>query len=136
MTIGEAQRDFIETFNSLDDWFMQYELLLEIAGTTPLPDEKDKNESSKIHSCQADAWMVLKTDGTRLLMAADSSSLIIRGILGVFVLLLHGRTLLEAADAQICFLEQTAISRQLSTEQRSGMNEVIKRIQNYCSSAV
>ena len=132
MTIREAQTEFIRSFNKLDDWFMQYELLLEIAGSTPLPAEDEKNGSTKIRGCQSNTWLVLKNDGERLFLSADSESLIIRGILGVFVMLLNEQRLEDAAEAELCFIEQTALKEQLSTDRFSTMNRVKELIRAYC----
>ena len=48
MSIEAAQKEFIDSFNELNDWFMQYELLLEIAGMIPIPEDSEKNEMNRI----------------------------------------------------------------------------------------
>lgn len=132
MSIEEAQTAFINSFNELDDWLMQYELLLEIAGTTPAPAPSDKNEKTKIHGCQTNAWLVLKTDGERLFIAAESESLIIRGILGIFVMLLQNQTLKDVAASDLCFIEKTALKEQLSTDRFTAMQQVREKIAAFC----
>ena len=39
MTIEQAEQEFIQAFSGLDDWLMQYEYLLELAGAAPAPAE-------------------------------------------------------------------------------------------------
>ena len=133
MTIEQAEQEFIQAFNSLEDWLMQYEYLLELAGAAPAPAEEEKNEDTRLKGCQSNAWVVLGDDGARLHIAVDSDALIIRGILGVFSLLLQDRTLEEGAAARLTFLEATALHEQLSTDRFSAMTGVAGQIRSYCA---
>ena len=98
MTIQEAENHFIEEFNSLDNWFLQYELLLELAGSFPLPEDCEKTDATKIHGCQTETWLVMKEEDGRLQIACDSESLLIRGILSIFPMLLNGYSLEDTMD--------------------------------------
>ncbi|RRK30386.1 SufE family protein [Schaedlerella arabinosiphila] len=132
MSIEAAQKEFIDSFNELNDWFMQYELLLEIAGMIPIPEDSEKNEMNRIQGCQTNTWLVLRAVDGKLLLFVDSESQIIRGILGVFVMLLQNQRLEDAADAELCFIEKTALKEQLSTDRFNAMSRVREMIVKFC----
>ncbi|MCU6761185.1 Cysteine desulfuration protein sufE [uncultured Roseburia sp.] len=131
MTINEMQNEFIRVFNDLDDWLMQYEFLLELAGETAVISDRDRMERNRIKGCQSEAWILLGKDGGRLQITVDSESLLIRGILSIFVVLLKGRMLQEVADTEFFFLEKTSLKEQLAADRFSVMSNVGRLIQNY-----
>ena len=59
-SIAEKQTELIELYNSLDDPIMQYEFLLQLAGEVPVPDQKLKNDDTRIRNCQTDSWFIME----------------------------------------------------------------------------
>ncbi len=133
MTIEEKQESFIMDFNELNDWFMQYEYLIVLAGTMEELQETEKNEETRVSGCQSNVWVIVEYDGQKLKIRADSDSLIIKGILGIIVQLLDGNTPYEILKADICFIERTSLKQQLSTDRFKGMSAVIDRIRSCAS---
>ena len=122
LSITEEQAEFINDFNEIDDWMMQYSCLLELtADMKPVSDE-EKNEQNKISGCQADH------------VRADSDSLIVKGIVAVIAALFDKRTPQEICGAHIDFLEKTPLKEQISTDRFHGMQTVIRKIQDYSTS--
>ena len=91
-SIAEKQTELIELYNSLDDPIMQYEFLLQLAGEVPVPDQKLKNDDTRIRNCQTDSWFIMEQKDGCLYMGVDSDALLIRGVLSIYVYLLDGRT--------------------------------------------
>ena len=52
-TIDEIQTEFVTAFNEIDDWMMQYEILLQVgAELEPYPD-KWRDDILQIQCCQS-----------------------------------------------------------------------------------
>ncbi len=134
LSIAEEQAEFIDDFNEIDDWMMQYSCLLELtADMEPVSDE-EKNEQNKISGCQADLWIILSCENGIVHVRADSDSLIVKGIVAVIVALFDKRTPQEICGAHIDFLEKTPLKEQISTDRFHGMQTVIRKIQDYSTS--
>lgn len=131
-TIDEKQNEFIETYNGLNDPLMQYEFLLQLAGETPYPDPEEKDSHSRIHNCQTESWFIMHAENERFWLKIDSDSLLIRGVLGIYVYLLNGRTLEEIRNTSLSFMEKTGIKNQLSRSRFSVLAELADEVLCFC----
>ena len=87
LSIAEEQAEFIDDFNEIDDWMMQYSCLLELtADMKPVSDE-EKNEQNKISGCQADLWIILSFDPVSVASKPVSGSLVTAAINSLFAFL-------------------------------------------------
>lgn len=131
MSITEQEAAFISDFNELDDWFLQYEYLLELTALMEPLADNEKNAANKVSGCQSNVWLVLAHDGHMIKFRAHSDSLIIRGILAVLVNLLNDRACSQILDYEMRLIEQTALKSQLSTDRFQGMTAVLQRIEDF-----
>lgn len=134
LSITEEQTEFINDFNEIDDWMMQYSCLLELTTDMEPVSDEEKNEQNKISGCQADLWIILSCKNGIVHVRADSDSLIVKGIVAVIVALFDKRTPQEICGAHIDFLEKTPLKEQISTDRFHGMQTVIRKIQDYSTS--
>ncbi len=133
MSIRELEDTYIEDLNLLNDWFLQYEYLLQISsGLPPIPPEK-RSESNRVRGCQSGVWLLLHAKDGKIRVCADSDAMIIRGILAVIVSLLDNRSPEEIRAYHPRFIEETCIKEQISTDRFQGIHEVIKKIQDFAS---
>lgn len=131
-TIAEKQTELIELYNGLDDPIMQYEFLLQLAGEVPVPEADGKSEGTKIHNCQTDSWFIMKQAKGHFYLNVDSDSLLIRGVLSIFVYLLDGRTPEEILDTPLDFMEKTTVREQLSISRFSVLSKLPDTIYQFC----
>ena len=132
-TIAEKQTELVELYNSLDDPIMQYEFLLQLAGEVPVPDQKLKNDDTRIRNCQTDSWFIMEQKDGCLYLGVDSEALLIRGVLSIYVYLLDGRTLEEIGSTPIDFMEKSTIREQLSVSRFSVLSELPDKIHAFCN---
>lgn len=132
-TIAEKQTELVELYNSLDDPIMQYEFLLQLAGEVPVPDQKLKNDDTRIRNCQTDSWFIMEQKDGCLYLNVDSDALLIRGVLSIYVYLLDGRTLEEIGSTPIDFMEKSTIREQLSVSRFSVLSELPDKIHAFCN---
>ena len=131
MTISEVEQTYIDDLNMLDDWFLQYEYLLEISSDMQTIPKNEKTDENKVKGCQSGVWLVLKCVGDKLHVEADSYALIIRGILAIIVGIFDGRSKDEIASFTPSFIEKTNIKKQISTDRFNGINSVMDTIINF-----
>ena len=131
MTISEVEQTYIDDLNMLDDWFLQYEYLLEISSDMQTVPKNEKTDENKVKGCQSGVWLVLKCVGDKLHVEADSDALIIRGILAIIVGIFDGRSKDEIASFTPSFIEKTNIKKQISTDRFNGITPVMDTIINF-----
>lgn len=132
MTIREKEQEFIDDFNELGDWFLQYEYLLESTSDMKPVTEEERTGLSRVPGCQSGVWLVITCVNKKVHIRADSEALIIKGILAIIVSLLDGRTPEELQQYQMRFIEETALHEQLSTDRFYGISSVVKAIKDHC----
>jgi len=131
MTISQLEDTFIEDINTLGDWFLQYQYLLELSVEMPKIPEDARSEENKVKGCQSGVWLLLSCKDGVVSVKADSDALIIRGILAIIVSLLDGRRAEEITAYEPRFISETNIKNQISTDRFAGIHSVIKTVQDY-----
>lgn len=130
-SIEKAQEEIVETLNELDDRLLQYQLLLEVASAMqPLGEEK-RTEETLVRSCQARTWLSCSENRGRIHIEADSETLIVKGMIGLMIMILEGQELTEVATSSIDFIEKTDLKKRISVDRFHGMNSMISKIQDY-----
>lgn len=130
-SIAAQEAAFISDFNELDDWFLQYEYLVELTALMEPLTAEEKNPVNKVAGCQSNIWLVLEHDSDILKIRAHSDSLLIRGILAVLVALLNDRACAKILDYEMRFIECTTLKNQLSTDRFKGMALVLQHIKDF-----
>ncbi len=133
LTIQQLEDTYIEDLNMLEDWFMQYEYLLEISSDLPKIPPENRSEKNKVPGCQSGVWLNLSLENGKIRVLADSDALIIRGMLSVIVSLLDLRSPQEILSYKPRFLEETNLKQQISTDRFQGIHSVITSIQQYAA---
>ncbi len=133
LTIAQLESTYIDDLNMLDDWFLQYEYLLQISADLPRIPEEERQETNRVKGCQSGVWLLLHAEDGRVRVQADSEALIIRGMLAVIVSLLDGRTPEEIVEYHPRFISETNIKEQISTDRFHGIHEVIRKIQEFAA---
>ena len=127
-TIDELQDQIVEDFQSIGDPLSQYEYLLEFAGTLPELPAEYKVDENLVEGCQSRVWLRMGAEGGCLSLAADSDTLIVRGILSLMVSLLDGRTACEIGAANIAFIEKTDLKAAFSDDRLNGFTSICATI--------
>ncbi|MCD7866077.1 MAG: SufE family protein [Clostridiales bacterium] len=133
LTIAQLESTYIDDLNMLNDWFLQYEYLLQISADLPRIPEEERLESNKVKGCQSGVWLLLHAEEGCVRVQADSEALIIRGMLAVIVSLLDGRRPEEIAEYKPRFISETNIKEQISSDRFHGIHEVIRKVQEFAA---
>lgn len=130
-TINEAQDTIIDEFSGFDDWMDKYNLLIEYGKDLPAIDQKFKMKDFLIEGCQSKVWLRPEFDGNRITFTADSDALITRGIVGLLIRVLSGRTPDELLTADLYFIDRIGLKQNLSPTRSNGLLSMIRQMKLY-----
>jgi cysteine desulfuration protein SufE len=131
MTINQAQDAIIEEFSVFDDWMDKYNLLIDIGKDLPVIDPKFKTKDFLIEGCQSKVWLHPEFDGSKITFYADSDAIITRGIVGLLIKVLSGRTPQEIISAELYFIDKIGLRQHLSPTRSNGLLSMVRQIKLY-----
>ena len=136
LSIAEYEQTFIDDLNELEDWFLQYEYLLQISADLPRIPPERRTEENRVQGCQSGVWLEMAYTDGRIRVTADSEALIIRGILSIAVDLLDGRTPEEIVSYSPRYISETNIRKQISTDRFNGLSSVVDTVKQFAFGAI
>ncbi len=131
MTINELQDEVIEEFSDFDDWMDRYQMLIDLGNDLGVLDEKYKTPQNLIDGCQSRVWLQCDSVDGRLVFAADSDALIVKGIIALLVKVLSHQTAKDILDADLYFIERIGLREHLSPTRSNGLLAMVKQIKAY-----
>lgn len=131
--INELQDKVVDDFQSIGDPLSQYEYLLEFAGSLPALPAQDKADDNLVEGCQSQVWLVMAAEDGRLVLAADSDTLIVRGILHLLIDVLGGQRLTDVAAADIYFLQKADLMMTFNDSRRKGIGSTVATIKRFAA---
>lgn len=131
--IDLAEQELIDTLNELEDWFLQYEYLVEMTAFMAKLSENEKTESNHVSGCQSNVWLIAEYTDGQVWVRAFSDSLLIRGILAVILSLINGRTPPEIVAWKMRLIETTALKEQLASDRFKGMQTIVAQIKKFAT---
>lgn len=131
MTINEIQDEIIEEFNDFDDWMDRYQMLIDLGNDLAPLDDKYKTDDNLIDGCQSRVWVQCDLVDGRMQLHAESDALIVKGIVGLLLRILSGKTPQEIIDADLYFIDRIGLREHLSPTRANGLLAMIKQIRIY-----
>ena len=128
MTINEIQDKIIGEFSFFDDWMDKYNLLIDLGKELPVIDPKYKVKDFLIEGCQSKVWLHPEYDGTIITFTADSDAIITRGIVGLLIKVLSGRTPEEIIAADLYFIDRIGLRQNLSPTRSNGLLSMVRQM--------
>ena len=119
---------WIENFNALEDWLLQYDYLLFQAGNTREMPKEYKTQENLVEGCQSKVWIYVWIKHESVYMMVDSQSLLMKGILSVITSLIEGKSTAEVLNWMPAFIDTTSVGKQLSADRRMGVLAIIRHI--------
>lgn len=131
MTIDEIQNTIIDEFATVDDWMDKYNLLIDLGKELPVIDPKFKVKDFLIEGCQSKVWLHPSYDGKIITFTADSDAIITRGIVGLLIKVLSGRSPDEIVSADLYFIDKIGLRQNLSPTRSNGLLSMVRQIKLY-----
>lgn len=131
MTINEIQDEIIEEFEVFDDWMDKYQFLIDTGNSLEPLDEQYKQPQYLIEGCQSRVWLHADFTGGKVVLQAESDTVIVKGIVTLLVRVLSDRTPQEILDTDLYFIERIGLKEHLSPTRSNGLVSMVKQIRNY-----
>ena len=114
MSIAEKQEQVLEELSLFPDWTERYEYVISMGKKLPPMPEAAKNPEHLIKGCQSQVWLDASYQDGRVHYAADSDSLITKGMIALFVRVLDGETADAILTADMGFIDRTGLKEHLA----------------------
>jgi len=131
MTINEIQDEIIEEFEEFDDWMDKYQLLIDIGNSLEPIDEQYKKPQFLIEGCQSRVWVNATLVDGKVILQAESDTVIVKGIVTLLLRVLSGRTPQQILDTDLYFIDRIGLKDHLSPTRSNGLVSMVKQIRNY-----
>jgi cysteine desulfuration protein SufE len=96
----------------------------------PLPAEY-LNEENIVRGCQSTVWLQRDCEDGKVLLQADSDSLIVKGLAALLMKVYSGQTPEAVLQADLSFFEGTGLSKHLSSQRANGLMAMIDEIKAF-----
>ncbi len=130
-----ALSELTENFSLFDDWEEKYRYLLDLGKMLPAMDDVLKTESTRVHGCVSQVWMVQSVgeDG-RVHFTGDSDGLITRGLIAVLFSAYQDKTPEEIATVDIeAAFQEIGLNEHLSPNRRNGFFAMVQRVKMFAA---
>jgi cysteine desulfuration protein SufE len=127
-SIAEVEAQFIDDFNQLENWEEKYDYLIELGDSLPEMPADLKTVDNLVKGCQSSVWFATRCVNDRLLIEADSDSLIIKGIVAILVQVLSGQPAAEISQADLTMFETLGLWRHLSSQRSNGVTALMAHL--------
>jgi cysteine desulfuration protein SufE len=131
MTVNETQDKIIEEFSIFDNWMDKYNLLIDLGKELTVIDPKFKVKDFLIEGCQSKVWLHPENNNNVIFFTADSDAIITRGIVGLLIKVLSGRSPEEIIGADLYFIEKIGLRQNLSPTRSNGLLAMVRQMKLY-----
>jgi cysteine desulfuration protein SufE len=123
-----------EDFALLERWEDKYRYLIDMGNHLEPLSESEKTRANKVSGCVSQVWLVKEESGGKLNFRGTSDALIVRGLIGLLLLLYSNKTSNEilATDAHKVF-EGLGLSSHITPQRSDGFSAMVARIQDWAS---
>ncbi len=119
----------VEVFSLFDDWEDRYRYLIDLGKTVPGLPEKEKTEANLVRGCTSKVWMVSDIRNGVFHFEADSDAHIVRGLIGLLMILYQDKKPGEIADVAVeDIFEKLGLGQNLSPNRRNGFFSMVEKI--------
>lgn len=129
MSMIDRQNEIIEEFSLFDDAMDRYQYIIDIGEQLTEMPEALKTDENMVKGCQSKVWVDVQIENEKLVVKADSNTVITKGIVGLLARVFTGAEKEEALQSNLFFLEKIKLSDMLSSQRSNGLANMIKTIQ-------
>lgn len=122
MTIAEKQEQLLDELALFQDWTERYEYVIGLGKKLQPMEESAKNPEHLIRGCQSQVWLDATCVDGKVHYIADSDSLITKGMIALFVLVLDDQTPDAILTADMGFIDRTGLKEHLAPTRANALN--------------
>jgi cysteine desulfuration protein SufE len=114
MSIVDKQEQLLEELSLFQDWTERYEYVIGLGKKLSPMEDSLKNPEHLIKGCQSQVWLDASLVDGRVRFTADSDSVITKGMIALFVMVLDDQTPDAILSADMGFVDQTGLKEHLA----------------------
>ncbi len=131
----ERIESLLDDMSLFDDWTEKYEFIIALGRKLPPMPESYRKNSNLIKGCQSRVWVGTELKEGRLLIHADSDSLITKGLIAIFIRLLSGLTPAEVLAADMSRLDACGLKEHLASTRANALSTMAAAIRKAAQAA-
>ncbi len=129
MLILDKQAELVKKFENLTDWEEKYQLIIQYGKQMAAFPEELKIDKNKIDGCQSQVWISAKLEDGKIVFAADSDAMIVKGLIAILIDVYSNQTPNDILSSPPDFLKKIGIDNHLSPTRKNGLGAMLKQIQ-------
>lgn len=129
----EALLDDMSVF---EDWTEKYEFIISLGRKLPAMPDKYRKPANLIKGCQSRVWVGTEVQDGKMIIMADSDSLITKGLIALFVRLFSGLTPAEIQAADMKRLDECGLKEHLASTRANALSTMATTIQKEAAANV
>ncbi len=125
------------TFEMLPDWEEKYRFIIDLGRKLEPLDDDERNEATRVRGCMSQVWLVADADGAdqALHFRGDSDAHIVRGLIGVLLMIYSDKTPQQIADIDINeIFADLNLEQHITMNRRNGLFSMVETIQRTAQS--
>ncbi len=132
MSIANKQEHLIEELGFFQDWSERYEYVIGLGKKLPPMDAASKTPENLIKGCQSQVWLdAAKSADGKIHYAADSDSVITKGMIALFVRVLDGEAPDAILTADMGFIDRTGLKEHLAPTRANALNLMANQMKKH-----
>lgn len=135
MGYNERIEELLDDMSIFDDWTERYEYIISLGRKLPAMPEKFRKNTNLIKGCQSRVWVGTEMLLDKMMIHADSDSLITKGLIALFIRLLSGLTPQEILEADLSRLNSCGLKEHLASTRANALASMAATIRKAAAEA-
>ena len=120
--------ELLDDMSVFEDWTEKYEFIISQGRRLPAMPEKFRKNCNLIKGCQSRVWVGTEMEDGKLIIHADSDSLITKGLIALFFRLLSGLTPADILAADLGRLDDCGLKEHLASTRANALTSMAATI--------
>ena len=119
------------TFEMLPDWEERYRFIIDLGRKLEPLEDDERNEATRVRGCMSQVWLIADDeDDDKLHFRGDSDAHIVRGLIGVLLMIYSDKTPQEIAEIDINqIFADLNLEQHITMNRRNGLYSMVETIQ-------
>ena len=123
------------TFEMLPDWEERYRFIIDLGRKLEPLEDDERNEATRVRGCMSQVWLIADDqDDDKLHFRGDSDAHIVRGLIGVLLMIYSDKTPRQIVDTDInALFADLNLEQHITMNRRNGLYSMVETIQRTAS---
>ncbi|MBQ3218728.1 MAG: SufE family protein [Akkermansia sp.] len=128
MSFNDRIETLLDDMSIFEDWTEKYDFIITLGRKLPPMPEKYRTPGNLIKGCQSRVWVGTELEDGKMIIHADSDSLITKGLIALFIRLLSGLSPQEIKSADIKRLDECGLKEHLASTRANALSTMANTI--------